>query len=293
MKKCAFLTLDEVGDHVIDDELAIAPLTTLGWQVSTLSWRQTSIPWRDFDIVIIRSTWDYWNDVPGFLATLERIERESLLANCLNLVRWNLVKTYLRDLEMSGNGIVPTLWSNSLDPGRFESLRHKLGTDNIVVKPTVGANGDDAYRISRDCPAARLADIAKRFDHRDCMIQPFMPNILNEGEYSLFFFSGQFSHAVLKTPAASEFRSQEEHGAEIRPILPQERLLLRAGQVMESLKPSPLYARVDLIRDAEDEFLVMELELIEPSMYLRMDAKAPDRFANAIEDWYQAAKSVG
>ena len=285
VKKCAFLTLDEIGDYVIDDEHAIEPLTERGWQVSTVSWRQTNIPWSDFDLVIIRSTWDYWNDVPTFLDTLERINRETKLANRLDLVRWNLVKTYMRDLEKRGIGIVPTLWARSLEADSFAKYQKELGTDEIVVKPVVGANGDDAFRVSQGDPLERLQSIAARFFNRDCMIQPFMPNIISEGEYSLFFFSGQYSHAILKTPAESEFRSQEEHGGEIRSIVPQDKLLKRARQAMDTLSPAPLYARIDFIRNDADDFLVMELELIEPSLYLRMDAKAPGRFAAAIDLW--------
>jgi len=285
MKKCAFLTLDETGDFVIDDEHAIGPLNELGWQVSTVSWRQTHTPWRDFDAVIIRSTWDYWNDVPAFMETLERINTETSLANRLDLVRWNLAKTYLRDLEQKGVGIVPTLWASSLEADFHAKYRRQLGVDEIVVKPVVGANGEDAFRVSGADTGERMKKIAARFQDRDCMLQPFMSNIISEGEYSLFFFNGHYSHAILKIPAESEFRSQEERGAEIRSIVPHEKLLLRARQAMDTLSPAPLYARIDFIRDATDDFLVMELELIEPSLYLRMDPQAPVRFAKAIDRW--------
>jgi len=285
MKKCAFLSLDETGDFVIDDEHAIEPLQELGWEVSTVSWRQTDRPWSDFDVVIIRSTWDYWNDVPTFLDTLAKIDRETRLANRLELVHWNLAKTYLRDLQKKGIGIVPTLWADSLRTDFLAYYQAQLGVEEIVVKPVIGANGEDAFRVSAGDTPARLADIVARFRQRDCMIQPFMPNILAEGEYSLFFFSGEYSHAILKKPAEAEFRSQEEHGAEISSIVPCENLLNRARQAMATVTPSPLYARIDFIRDATDDFLVMELEMIEPSLYLRMDPQAPARFAAAINRW--------
>ena len=112
-----------------------------------------------------------------------------------------------------------------------------------------------------------------------------MPNIVREGEYSLFFFNGKYSHAILKIPAKSEFRSQEEHGADIHPVVPQEKLLLRARQVLGSLTTSLLYARIDFIRNDADDFLVMELELIEPSLYLRTDSQAAGRFAAAVDLW--------
>lgn len=288
MLQCAFLTLDERGDFVIDDEHAIAPLAALGWEVSTVSWRQTAIPWDRFDAVIIRSTWDYPNDVPAFLDILGRINRQTRLANPLDLVHWNLAKTYLLDLEAKGVGIVPTLWMDDLNDRAAAEFADRLGTDQLVVKPVVGANGQDAFRFSRREDPARWAGIVDRFPGRPCMVQPFMPRVKTEGEFSLFFFSGEFSHATLRTPAANEFRSQEERGAEVHAVAPERRLLARGQQAMAALATLPLYARIDFVRNAAGDFDVMELELIEPSLYLRMDPGAPARFARAIVDWFGA-----
>ena len=283
MKKCAFLTLDQRGDYGIDDEHAIGPLEDLGWQVSTVSWRQLDIPWDDFDVVIIRSTWDYWNDVPGFLETLSKIDRKTCLANSLEVVQWNLVKTYMADLESNGVGIVPTLWPDAISVESFAGFFGKLDCDELVIKPIVGANGDDAYRVFKDDSTKQLARISGRFSDRRALVQPFMPRILTEGEYSMFFFNGEFSHAILKTPTGSEFRSQEEHGGDIKPVVPEERLLYRGLQSLAVLSSAPLYARADFVRNEKNDFLVMELELIEPSMYLRTHPDAPARFAQAID----------
>jgi len=286
-RHCAFLTLDERGDFVIDDEHAIEPLARLGWRVATLSWRQAEIPWSDFDAVVIRSTWDYWNDVPAFLDTLARIHRQAPLANPLDLVHWNLAKTYLRDLEGKGVGIVPTLWLDDLLPTALAGHAERLGGDELVVKPVVGANGEDAFRLTPGDDPERLQAIAGRFRGRPCMLQPFLHAVREEGEYSLFFFSGEYSHAILKVPAAEEFRSQEERGAEIHPVQPQADLLARGRQALAAVTPPPLYARVDLVRNAAGEFEVMELELIEPSLYLRTDPGAPERFARAVDAWFR------
>lgn len=286
MKNCAFLTLEERGDFVIDDERAIGPLAQLGWRVSTVSWRQNEIPWSAFDAVIIRSTWDYWNNVAAFLDILAKIDRESRLANALDLVRWNLSKTYLADLQDKAVGIVPTIWPDRVLEESFSAFFRQLDCDELVIKPVVGANGEDAFRVSRSEPHGRLAWIAGRFSHCKAMVQPFMSKILTEGEYSLFFFNGRFSHAILKTPAESEFRSQEERGADIQTFVPEKPLLLRGQQALCALSGTPLYARVDFVRNNEDDFLVMELELIEPSMYLRTDPEAPTRFARAIDERY-------
>jgi glutathione synthase/RimK-type ligase-like ATP-grasp enzyme len=286
-RHCAFLTLDERGDFVIDDEHAIEPLARLGWRVATLSWRQAEIPWSDFDAVVIRSTWDYWNDVPAFLDTLARIHRQAPLANPLDLVHWNLAKTYLRDLEGKGVGIVPTLWLDDFLPTALAGHAIRLGGNELVVKPVVGANGEDAFRLTPGDDPERLQAIAGRFRGRRCMLQPFLHAVQGEGEYSLFFFSGEYSHAILKVPAAEEFRSQEERGAEIHAVQPQADLLARGRQALAAVTPPPLYARVDLVRNAAGEFEVMELELIEPSLYLRTDPGAPERFARAVDAWFR------
>ena len=147
MRNCAFLTLREPGDFVIDDELAVGPLERLGWRVSILSWRQEDIPWNTFDLVVIRSTWDYWNDVPGFLEVLAHINRQTRLANPLDVVHWNLAKTYLQDLAGKGVGVVKTLWLDGLRKRELADHAARLGVDRLVVKPVIGANGEDAYRL--------------------------------------------------------------------------------------------------------------------------------------------------
>lgn len=293
MKRCAFLTLEEQGDFVIDDEFALEPLAGLGWEVATLSWRQCAISWSRFDAVIIRSTWDYWHDVPAFLETLARINRQSRLANPLDLVHWNLAKTYLRDLEGKGIGVVPTLWLDGLGGLSAAACAERLGSDELVVKPVIGANGQDAFRFSRHEDPVRWAGISERFPGRACMVQPFMGKVIAEGEFSLFFFNGEFSHAILKTPAANEFRSQEERGAEVRAIEPEAKLLSRGQQAMAALSTVPLYGRIDFVRNEADDFDVMELELIEPSLYLRMDPAAPARFARAVDAWFHASEGSG
>lgn len=289
-RRLAFLTLEDRGDFVIDDDLALEPLTALGWNPAVVSWRQRDRPWADFDAVIIRSTWDYWDDVAGFLGVLSDIDNATRLANPLDRVRWNLSKTYLRDLERDGIPIVPTEWLDSVLPDSAAACRERFGAAELVIKPVVGANGIDTFRLSATTPAATLAEVAGRFAGRAAMAQPFMRHVVDEGEFSLFFFSGAFSHAIVKIPAAGEFRSQEERGAEIRPAIPEPALMRRAEAAMATLSPPPLYARIDLVRDEAGDFRVMELELIEPSLYLRTDPGAPARFAAAIDAWLRGGR---
>ena len=168
------------------------------------------------------------------------------------------------------------------DRGTLERLR----CSEFVIKPNIGANGDDAFRLSLQDDAERLEQLEEIFRGRNCMLQPFRSWILNEGEFSLFYFDGRFSHGILKTPAAGEFRSQEERGGRIVAVEPEPLLSKRGGEAIDAVSPRPLYARVDLVRNDAGDFEVMELELIEPSLYLRTHPDAPGRFARCLTEWF-------
>ena len=117
------------------------------------------------------------------------------------------------------------------------------------------------------------------------MVQPFMRGIVEEGEFSLFYFNGEYSHTILKTPKPGDFRAQEEHGGIIQATKPASNLLATGAKIMQYISPTPLYARADFVRTVDGEFAVVELELIEPSMYLREAVHAPQMFAEAIVKW--------
>ncbi|MGI9037295.1 MAG: ATP-grasp domain-containing protein [Gemmatimonadota bacterium] len=300
MKRCAFLTLDDPTGFVIDDDLAREPLRELGWVVESVPWR-TPAAWDAFDAVVIRSPWDYQDDPSSFLAVLCEIQASGTpVFNRLDLVRWNLQKTYLRDLAALGVSVVPTLWRERIGPGDLAGLFAEIEADEIVVKPVIGANADGAFRLDREEAAIRAGEIEAYYSNRAAMAQPFVRSVLVEGEYSLFYFDGEYSHAIVKTLKAADFRVQEEHGGLIRPIEPGNDLLASGRAVVERLaglpgspenpeswaaapRP-PLYARVDLLRpDDGGAFQLMELELIEPALYFRMDPESPGRFARALE----------
>ena len=294
MKRCAFLTLAERGDFVIDDALAIAPLEALGWRVEEVPWRQTREPWTNFDAVVVRSTWDWFDAPEDFLATLTIIDAVTRLANPLELLRWNLAKHYLRELEARGVPIVPTCWLDHWRDDALAEARAQLDCDELVIKPLLGANGEDAFRLAGAPVAAMRARLGARLGGRPCMVQPFRQSVLTEGEYSVFCFAdrrdgahdGEPSHAILKRPRGSEFRSQEERGAEILTVTPEPALIAATRRALAAVTPIPLYARADFVRGPAGAFELMELELIEPSLYLRTDPGAAARFAAAIDTWF-------
>jgi hypothetical protein len=204
-------------------------------------------------------------------------------------VRWNLRKNYLRDLEERGAAIVPSTWHEDFGDAAIESWFEAHDGDRLVIKPQVGANAMDIYVLQRPIDPAFVDSLARIFRARPFFVQPFVDAIRTDGEYSLFFLGGSLSHAIRKVPKPGDFRVQEEHGADIQPTEPEAALCEAGRLVMTLVSPAPAYARADFVRGRDGRWLLMELELVEPSLYLRMDPAAPERFARAFDAHVRAA----
>lgn len=281
MQRCAFLTLEDPTGYHIDDDRAIPAFADRGWAIETIPWSTEGGKWRDFDAVVVRSTWDYHKDADRFFGVLQDIRDQGIpLFNDLELMRWNADKNYLADLATRGVEVVPTIYGKRFAPSDAMHFADILGSDELVIKPVIGANAERTWRL--DSPEDRDA-AAEAFARDAFMVQVFAHAVQEEGELSLFFFDGDYSHAIKKQPRSGDFRVQEEHGGRITAFQPTPSQMEAGLKVMAALDDTPLYARVDLIRSNDDaDWWLMELELIEPSMYLRMDADAPVRFADAF-----------
>ncbi|MBU0655334.1 MAG: hypothetical protein KJ914_09410 [Gammaproteobacteria bacterium] len=285
MKRCAFLSMEDLSGFVCYDELLLEPMQRYGWQVQTVAWRDRTVDWNAFDAVIIRSCWDYQDAPEQFLAVLQNIEHSTArLENPLEVVRWNLKKHYLRDLQAKGIPTVPSVWLDGLEADSLPQLFTHFQTAEIILKPVVSATAFDTFRLTPESAAAQAAQLAATFRQRECMVQPFLPAIIDEGEYSLFYFGAEYSHTILKTPKDGDFRVQEEHGGLLRSVEPEPALLELSRKALAIIPAPTLYARVDWVR-TDNGFALMELELIEPSLYFNMDAGAAERFVRVLTDW--------
>jgi len=281
--------MQDPGDFVTDYSLSFESMAALGWQTETVVWHDTSIDWDDYDAVYICTPWDYPENVDLFMSVLQAIDASSAhLINPLSLVEWTLVKTYLRDLEERGAAIVPSIWFDDIDATQISQWFETLAADKVVIKPDVGANAQDTYILTDPVPDELVSHLLQKFCGRPFFVQPFMDNVPDEGEYSLFFFNGEYSHAILKTPAQGDFRTQEEHGADIKRVVATALQIRAAEKLLAFVDPLPVYVRVDLVRDTAGHFLLMELELIEPSLYLRTHEQAAARFAAAFDQRVKA-----
>ena len=284
MPRIALLTLEDRTGYVIDDELVVAELRDRGCDAIEIPWSDRTVGWSGFDLVIVRTTWDYHLRVHEFLDTLARIEASgTLLVNTRDLILWNLDKRYLEELAARGVPIVPSLWGQAGSSTTFTALFAQLGSDEIVVKPVVSANALDTFRLRAPLSETQLEELVRTFADRPWFAQPFVHSVITEGELSVFYFGGQISHAVRKVPQSGDFRVQEEHGGSITSVPITDEVRRATDTVIRAVTPTPFQARVDLVRLHDGSLALMELEMIEPSLYFRTHPDAAANFAEAVD----------
>lgn len=267
------------------DDLLLQPLKELGWLAEFIPWDQANVPWHKYDAVIIRSTWDYQANSEKFIYVLTEIENSgATLINPLEIVKWNINKVYLKELESNGVEIVPTVWLEQFDFQAIDSYFKLFNSDQIIIKPTISAGADNTFWLKKESYHSLQAILEKSLADKQLMLQPFIPAVIDEGEFSLFYFNDSFSHCILKTPKKGDFRVQEEFGSCIKSIDPGSELLAAAVNTLKSLPSKVLYARIDLVK-YQNSYKVMEVELIEPSLYFNFDDQSPTRFAQALNNW--------
>ena len=279
MKKVAFLTIDDMTEFESDDALMYDPLTELGIELEEVPWREKR-NWNDYEMIVIRTTWDYQSAPKDFLKKLKQIEASGGNLLCpSSVVEWNMHKSYLKNLEREGVAIVPSIFGKKLTEKVFDKAATAFEANKFIVKPTVGANSDNTFIMHAD----KLEEEALvHFSDKEFIVQPYINSINTHGVYSLIYFNNVYSHALVKVPAKEDFRVQEEHGGRVIGFKANPEMLEMAQKAIEFVKEDVLFTRVDLVQMKDGSYAVMEVELIEPSLYLRMDPKAPRTFAKAI-----------
>lgn len=273
-----------IAAYSLDEDLAPLREACLeaGIDVHALAWDDPTVSWARFDAVLLRSTWDYVERLPEFLAWCERTAGLTKLWNAPDVVRWNTDKRYLGELAARG---VPVIESHYLAPGDDPATLPDL--EEFVVKPTVGAGSRDAQRYVRSERAAAIAHVKRLLDQdRHVLVQPYLKAVDEQGETALLFFDGQFSHAIRKGPLLrrGEGSTQALFAAEsIQSRTPSAAEHEVAAKAMAALPFDTLpYARVDLLPSPEGPQL-LELELTEPSVFLPYGPGAADRFVAALK----------
>jgi hypothetical protein len=277
------VTCDAFPELFEDDVLLARALEQLGIDALPAIWSDSSVKWSAFDAIVIRSPWDYFERHAEFRPWLDaRIASGALMCNSGDILDWNYDKGYLRDLQAAGIPLVPTIFIERGEQADLAALARARGWDEVVVKPTISGGAYRTYRFAVDDAADYATLIDETLEDRGVLMQPFLPEILTEGELSMFFFDGVFSHAVVKRPTPGDYRVQFTFGGSHESIEVESSLIDQARACVLAAPSLPVYARVDgIIRNGE--FLLMELEVFEPLMFLDAHPEAPMRFARAIE----------
>ena len=262
-----------------ETHLLVAALAGRGIATQVTTW-DADLDWAAFPLVLLRSPWDYFERLNEFLAWAKGVAARTRLLNPYPVIDWNCHKRYLKELADNGLPVVPTLW---LDHGSTAGAARLAGLswEQLVIKPAVSIGAINTLRGARSDRAGR-AHIDTLLASGDVMVQPFLPGIASEGEISLIFFGGEFSHAIRKLPRPGDYRVQDMYGGTVHAHIPTGEEIGLATRAL-SLTPLPTtYARVDLVRH-EDQLLIMELELIEPELFLPAAPGAASRYAAALD----------
>jgi len=286
--KTGIVTGAEAPELTKDGQRLLAALQEQRHTVDPVRWDDPSVNWEQYDCLIIRSCWQYYMDREAFHDWIDTVDQYGVhVLNAPGVLRWNMHKYYLRDLERANVSVIPTEYVDQGSNVELGTVLERPGWTDAVVKPAVGTSSHDIWRVTTPVESAGATRFRDQLSETDVLVQQFVPEIA-QGELSFVFFGGQFSHAYRSFPATDDFRAHPNFGGSVEPDDPSETLVDEASEVMYtassvlSLDATEfVYARVDGVERA-GEFELMELELIEPYLGLSMSEGAVDRFVEAI-----------
>lgn len=251
-------------------------LEAIGIDVEPVPWTEAAKA-KDFDLILPLIAWGYHEHYVRWLRLLDELDTIGApIANPVPLLRWNSDKSYLEELGAKGVPSVPSITVSELDEPHLDEARAHFGCDTLVVKPLVSASAHGTYMLSHRDP------VPEEVRGWRMLVQPWIEAIGDSGEWSLMFFDGVFSHAVSKVPVPGEFRVQREFGGSIRSCEPPEGAIELAIAALAAAPAPSTYARVDIVDGNGGSLEIIELELIEPALFLDDAPGAPGRFAEAV-----------
>jgi glutathione synthase/RimK-type ligase-like ATP-grasp enzyme len=287
--ECIIATCAQLPELDPDDRLLAQALMDLGATVTTAVWSDPAVDWDAAHVCVVRSTWDYHKRHAAFARWVNAASASTCLLNPADLIHWNSHKFYLRDLESRGIPIVPTMWLERSAPAALDALLDQAGWREAVIKPAYGASADGILRVGPSAVERESGQsyLTRLLEEQDVLVQPYLSTISTHHERALVFIGGEYSHAVTKSPfmhADSDLALRALHppgaSGEI-PIQATGEEIAVASRALEAAPAGHVYARVDLVQHA-GSIRVMEVELIEPTLYLFARPSAARRLAEAV-----------
>ncbi|GGW61230.1 RimK-like ATP-grasp domain-containing protein [Winogradskyella epiphytica] len=267
-----------------EDSLVLKALEAEGLIVDRKAWDDASFDWSTTKSVMFRSTWDYFDRFDEFSKWLNKVKTQTTLINSEQLIRWNIDKHYLLDLNKNGIHIPETKFLEVGTSDSLQKLHEELGWTDTVLKPCVSGAARHTYKLNSENLEEHETIFSELIQSEAMMLQPFQHKIVSEGEISMMVFNGQYTHAILKQAKAGDFRVQDDFGGSIYEYLPTAAEIEFAEQVVKACPEMPLYARVDVFTDNTDQLAVSEVELIEPELWFRKHPEAANVLAKAVKE---------
>jgi glutathione synthase/RimK-type ligase-like ATP-grasp enzyme len=266
-----------------EDRLVQEALEKKGLRVGRFSWSNPNVDWSRCAIALFRTTWDYFHRFQEFSRWLDQVKDQTRLFNPTELLMWNLDKHYLQDLERKGVHTVPTHFIETGSQQSLTAIHAELGWTHTVVKPAVSGAARHTYRLAPENLGQHEPIFRELIAKEALLLQPFQNYIVEQGELSLMIFGGQYTHAVRKVAKPGDFRVQDDFGGTVHLYHPTAEERAFAEAAVAACDPSPIYARVDIIRDNEGHLAIVELELIEPELWFRLHPPAADLLAEKVQ----------
>jgi glutathione synthase/RimK-type ligase-like ATP-grasp enzyme len=284
--KIALADCSEEHEGVLTERPLWAALEERGADFERADWEDESVDWASFDVVVVRTTWNYHHARAKFLRWVEQVAGVTTLHNSSEVLAWNSEKSYLRDLEAAGVPVAPTEWFEPGETANLVGAMNERGWTSGFIKPLVGAVASDTHRLRGLDEGAREAEqfLNARLQEQAMMLQPYLSRVETEGEVSVMLIQGEPTHAVRKLAVAGDYRVQDEHGGtdhlvDLDPLLVD---LSRQALAVAPGEEPPLYARVDFLFDDDGGAVVNELELVEPMLFFQHRPEAALVLADAI-----------
>lgn len=285
MKIAYIVYIDREPSSYVDTEhdSLLQYLKDKGLDIHKEEWSDENASWEQYSCIVLKSPWDYVAKTQQFYRWLEKIKSLGIaLHNPADVVRWNSDKHYLKEITDAGLNVIPTSFLERGGKFEAESYLQQFNANGIIVKPCISGASKNTFKMPGENIEAQHL-INNLLQREAMMVQPFMQQVNDEGEWSLVFFNGRFSHALLKTPAATDFRSQPKFGGIVSARQPAPRLLDSASRYVDEFAKGCLYARVDGLI-IEDEFYLMELELIDPFLFLSTHQQGYENYYIALRE---------
>lgn len=265
-----------------EERLLMAGLEARGLRTARVAWSNPDFDWSRARAAVFRSTWDYFERFGEFSAWMDRVADSIPLFNAPELVRWNVDKHYLRDLAERGVNVPMTRFIERGETTTLQEVITAQGWKEAIMKPAVSGAARHTYRLNAANLEAHESVLKELLRVESMMVQPFLVSVLTQGELSLMVIGGHCTHAVRKIAKPGDFRVQDDHGGTVHPHAPTADEIAFAEAAVAACPQSPLYARVDAVRDESGELSLMELELVEPELFFRFYPSAADALAAAI-----------